>query len=390
VVEEGSAVEARRLSDGSQAWKKTADWSAVAGSDAGWAVVSGKFLVKGYDVTDPATGGLLRHDGQAVAVWTFRNAIVDVRCHAAKDCTLTAWPPRSSTPMWSVGIPGVGFVLFADNPDLKQVRPLTADHIANQAGGPATMPQVLGFPIDGNTYVVDTSQGKVLPEVKPSRQDQIVVTGGRVLRVTVKSIDGSCFSSVIATDAVSGSEVWRQAAMNLRTASGAGCGQRNQPNGADGVLLGLGADGRQGVINAYDGRLLWIGAEGEKALDMDNNYVLVRTANGKAIKNVELGGGRRWQRAEPSNAQAQLTRYGVVITQEGPDKIIVLNTQTGKERLNVHSSAKVLATGSQGIVISDGRLIGYLQYSDLPTPSPASTGAGNAQDPGTRHGTEKD
>jgi outer membrane protein assembly factor BamB len=394
VVELGDSVEARRLTTGDQLWTKKVDWSAVAGTDADSAVVSGKLLVKGYDVVDPATGSLLRHDKQAVAVWTYRDAILDVRCHSSKDCTLTEWDPRATEPTWTVEMPGVGFVLFADNPGLKEVRPMTAQRIADHAGGPETMPRLLGFPIDGNTYVVDTSQGKVLPEVKPGRRDQIVVVGGRVLRITATAGDGSCYFQVAASDAVTGGEVWRQAGLNLRTASGSGCEQRNTPNGAENVVIGVGSDGRQALIDAYDGRILWVGATGEKVLDVDNQFALIRAADGKSIKGIQLGqSGTLWTRPVTSDAQALLTRYAAVISDRKPDRIVALNPETGKEKLSVRSSAKVLASGPDGLVVGDGRLVGYLPYGGkivVKTTAPADTGGANPPDQGTRHGTEKD
>jgi hypothetical protein len=90
VVELHTSVEGRRISDGTQTWSRKADWSAVAGEGADSVAVVGKLLVKGYDVIDPASGRSLRHDSDSLAVWTYQDAILDVRCHSPKDCTLTA------------------------------------------------------------------------------------------------------------------------------------------------------------------------------------------------------------------------------------------------------------------------------------------------------------
>jgi outer membrane protein assembly factor BamB len=394
VVDLGDSVEARRLSDGGQLWSKKADWSAVAGVAASAAVVSGKLLVKGYDVVDPSTDSLLRHDKQAVAVWTYRDAILDVRCHGSKDCTLSAWGPRATQPAWTVDLPGVGFVLFADNPSLKGIRAMTALQIAGHAGGPDTMPRLLGFPINGSTYVVDTSQGKLLPEVKPGRRDEIVVVGGRVLRITATPGDGACYFAVVASDAVTGSQVWRQAGLNMRTVSSSGCEQRDAPNGADNVVLGIGPDGRQLLMDAYDGRVLWIGAAGEKVLDVDSTFALIRAADGKSIRGILLGqSGTLWTRPAPSDAEALLNRYAVVITQKGPNRIIALDPETGREKLNVRSSAKVLACGPDGMVIGDARLVGYLPYAGSTvagSTGPAATGSANPPNQTGGRGTEKD
>jgi hypothetical protein len=404
VVEQGDAVEGRRLSNGDLIWSKGADWSAVAGADAASAVVYGKLLVKGYDVVDPSTGSLLRHDKQAVAVWTYRNAILDVRCYSSKDCTLTAWSPRATKdPLWSVDIPGIGFVLFADNPGLRGLRPMTAPRVANHSGGPETMPRLLGFPIDGNTYLVDTTQGRVLPQVKPGQHDEIAVADGRVLRITATPGDGTCYFVVKVTDAVTGGEVWHEAGLNLRTSTGGGCQQRDTPNGAGNVIVGVGSDARQALIDAYDGRVLWLGAAGEKVLDVDNTYALIRTADGKAVKGIRLGQDKPlWTRTTGTEASALLTRYAVVITESNPDRVIVVNPETGAEKLNLRSSAKVLACGRDGILLGDARLVGYLPYNGASaggtaqpgtsggaTPAGATPGARSSAS-GTNRGTNKD
>ena len=63
-----------------QLWERNADWSAVAGGDTDAVVVTGELLTKGYEVLDPASGLTRRKDTEAVAVWTYDNAILDVRC----------------------------------------------------------------------------------------------------------------------------------------------------------------------------------------------------------------------------------------------------------------------------------------------------------------------
>src|SRR5262245_1214275 len=100
IVELHTSVEGRRISDGGESWTRKADWAAVAGDGAGAVAVVGKLLVKGYDVLDPRNGVVLRHEADAVGVWTYRDAIVDARCHSPKDCTLTASSPRDGDRLW--------------------------------------------------------------------------------------------------------------------------------------------------------------------------------------------------------------------------------------------------------------------------------------------------
>lgn len=363
VVEADTSVEGRRISDGSQIWSRKADWSAVAGEGAGAVTVVGKLLVKGYDVIDPANGYPLRHVNDAVGVWTYRDAILDVHCRAPRECVLTAWTPRKGDRLWEVDLPGVGFVLFADNPKLQGTRPLTTSRVAERPGGPQSMPRVLGFPIDHDVYLVDTAEGRVLPAIKPDRREQVVVAGGRVLRIAATPADGACYFAVEARDAVTGDEVWQEAGVNLRTTSGSGCQQGRAPTGAGNVVVGVAPDGREAVLDANDGRAVWVGKVGEKVLAVDNRYALVRSADGKSILGMRLGSeDPLWTREVNSGAEAALTGCAALIVDRKPDRIIALDPASGAERLNVRSDAKVLACGSDGLVLSDVRELGYLRF----------------------------
>jgi outer membrane protein assembly factor BamB len=379
VVEHRTTVEARGLATGVRLWEKEADWAAVAGDGAGSVVVTGKLLVKGYDVSDPITGTVRRHDKDAVAVWTFRNALLDVRCAAAQDCTLSAWDPLGSSPLWRVQLPGVGFVLFADNPEVLGTRPLTAKRVNADAAGPIPMPQLIGFPIDGRVHVVDTPAGRVVRELQPDREDRIVVAGGRVLRIVSTARDGSCYFTIEATDATTGELVWQQAGLNLRTADGAGCAQRRNPAGAENVILAVAADGREVVIDAHDGRLIWVGKTGQKVVALDSLHVLVRSADGKAIIGYELGLDRPlWSRKVSPDAQAAISPWAAVIMDREVDRIIVLDPTTGEELVVVRSSAEVAAIGPDGLIIFARREIGYIRYTGHepapPAPPPGPPG----------------
>ncbi|HEU5107216.1 MAG TPA: PQQ-binding-like beta-propeller repeat protein, partial [Micromonosporaceae bacterium] len=289
VVEHRTTVEARGLSSGVRLWERNADWGAVAGENGDAVVVTGQLLVKGYDVVDPLSGAVRRHDSQAVAVWTFRNALLDVRCVGAQDCTLSAWDPRGSAPLWRVQLPGVGFVLFADNPDVLGTRSFSVPRVNDDAGGPLWMPQLIGFPIDGRVHVVDTTSGTVLRELDPDRDDRVVVAGGRVLRISAEARDGSCYFAVHAVDAATGAEVWQQAGLNLRTADGSGCAQRKDPLGQENVVSAVAYDGRELLVDAYDGRALWVGGAGARVAAADSRYGLVRSADKKTVSGVVLG-----------------------------------------------------------------------------------------------------
>jgi outer membrane protein assembly factor BamB len=363
VVEHRTLVESRSLRTGARLWETTADWAAVAGAGADAVVVIGKLLVKGYDVLDPATGAVRRRDSEAVGVWTYRNAMVDARCHDAKDCTLTAWDPHGSVPLWTVPLPGIGFVLSADNPELPDTKPLSARRVDDQAAGPGMMPPVLGFPIDGSVYLVDTAAGRVLQQLKPERDQRVAIVGGRALRITARSQDDTCYFATSAIDPDTGQEVWNNVGVNLRTTSGSGCTQRDDPAGAQNVVVGVGPDALEQVIDAYDGRILWTGLPGEKLLAVDDVVALVRGADGRSVHGAELRAGVRWNRQTDTRASAAALRYAAVVLDENPGRLYALGELSGTDLINVRSSAKVLAVGPNGIIIGDGRDIGYLPFN---------------------------
>ncbi|MFI7431034.1 hypothetical protein ACIBPB_28980 [Micromonospora sp. NPDC049836] len=386
VVEQRTRVEARSLATGSQLWERKADWAAVAGGDRDPVVAVGKLLVKGYELLDPATGAVRRRDDRAVAVWTYRDLLLDVRCVAATDCTLSAWEPRGTRPLWTAFLPGVHSGLLADNPELLGTRRLDAPRIDDGVAGPEDVPPLLGFPVDGRVHVVDTATGRVLQNVQPGREERLAVIGGRLLRIRATSRDGSCYFDISAVDPATGQQVWRRTGVNLRTADYAGCVQREDPQGARNVLIGVGPDGREAVLDGYDGRLLLVGADGEKLLAVDDRYALVRSADKRTIVGRELGVDRAgWSRPAGGKSGAALTPYAALIAEEKPSRLIAVTPAGGRELVVLRTSANALAVGPNGMIIGEGREIGYVRWGaggavvppaagdGLPGPGPGGT-----------------
>ncbi|MEW2385767.1 PQQ-binding-like beta-propeller repeat protein [Micromonospora sp. NPDC047707] len=386
VVEQRTRVEARRLSDGTQLWERKADWAAVAGGDRDAVVVVGKLLVKGYEVLDPTTGVTRRRDDDAVAVWTWRNLLLDARCVEPTDCTLSAWDPRGTAPLWTAFVPGVRSGLLGDNPALLDTRRLDAVRIDKEAAGPEPVPPLLGLPVDNRVHVLDTATGRVLTDVEPGREERLSVVGGRLLRITARSQDGTCFFTISGRDPTTGQEAWQRAGVNLRTADAAGCAQREDPQGARNVLLGVAPDGREAVLDGYDGRLLLVTAPGEKIVAVDDRYALVRAADKRSVSARELGTGRiRWSRPTGAKAGAALTPYAAVLAEDKPSRLVALDPRTGAELATLRTAANALAVGPTGMIIGEGREIGYVRFGgaavapppaggDGPRPGPAGTG----------------
>ncbi|MGK5518427.1 PQQ-binding-like beta-propeller repeat protein [Micromonospora sp. URMC 107] len=376
VVEQRTRVEARSLATGARLWERKADWAAVAGGDADPVVVVGKLLVKGYEVLDPTTGATRRRNGDAVAVWTYRNMLLDARCVDATDCTVSAWDPRGTDPLWTAFVPGVRSGLLGDNPGLLGTRRLDAVRIDEEVAGPEPVPPLLGFPIDGRVHVLDTATGRVLQDVEPGRDERLSVVGGRLLRITARSQDGTCYFAISGRDPATGQETWQRAGINLRTADNAGCAQREDPHGARNVLIGVAPDAREAVLDGYDGRLLLVTAAGERLLAVDDRYALVRPGDRRAVVGRELGGGRvRWTRPTGAKAGAALTPYAAVIADEKPSRLVALDPRTGRELASLRTSANALAVGPRGMIIGEGREIGYVRFGGAPgTPAPPRDG----------------
>ncbi|MGR6322499.1 outer membrane protein assembly factor BamB family protein [Micromonospora soli] len=383
IVEQRTRIEARSLATGTQLWERKADWAAVAGGDRDPVVAVGKLLVKGYEVLDPATGVVRRSDDRAVAVWTYRDLLLDARCVAATDCTLRAFEPRGSQPLWTAFLPGVHSGMLADNPELLGTRRLGAPRIDGGVAGPEAVPPLLGFPVDGRVHVVDTATGRVLQNVQPGREERLAVIGGRLLRIAATSRDGSCYFVITAVDPATGREVWRRAGVNLRTADYAGCVQREDPQGARNVLIGVAPDGREAVIDGYDGRLLQVGADGEKLLAVDDRYALVRSADKRTILGRELSVDRTaWTRPAGGKSGAALTPYAAVIAEEKPARLIAVDPASGRELVVLRTSAKALAVGPYGMIIGEGREIGYVRWGTAGSVPPPAQGGVPGPNPG--------
>lgn len=240
--------------------------------------------------------------------------------------------------------------------------------------------------------MVDTATGRVLQNVEPSRDERLSVVGGRLLRVAARSQDGTCYFAISARDSATGQEAWQRAGVNLRTADSAGCVQREDPQGARNVLIGVAPDGREAVIDGYDGRLLWVGDSGTKLIAVDDRLAVFRAADKRSVIARELGTEKvLWTRQASGKAGAALTPYAAVVADEKPSRLVALDPRTGKELAALRTSANALAVGSQGMIIGEGREIGYVRFgasgnsptrppSDGGNPRPGSTGPGGQDD----------
>jgi hypothetical protein len=356
-------VESYGLGAGVKLWQSDADWASVAGSGGDAVVVTGKLLTKGYQVLDPRTGQVRRADTAATAVWTYANAIVDLRCVDGGECELSAWDPRGSRPLWAVSTGGIGFVLDAANPDLPDTRPLTGGQFDDEVAGRPYLPALIGLPDDNRVRILDTARGRVVQTVTPAADQRVAVTGGRVLTVTGTAADGTCYYSVVATDPPSGT-VWSRDGLNLRTADdGSSCKQDRDPAGGDDVVLGVDPVGREQLLAARDGRVLWRGEKGQDVMAVNDAYAVIRSADRRTFSGRSFtGGGTTWRRSVDEDASAATTRYAAIVATTSPRRITALSPSGGRVLVEARTEAKVFAAGPGGLIVVDGRDMAYLPY----------------------------
>ena len=364
IVSYRTSIEAYGLGAGVKLWNSDADWASVAGDGTGSVVVTGRLLTKGYQVLDPRSGTVRRSDTSATAVWTYQDAVLDLSCAKGSDCTLTAWAPTGTQPLWQVSTGGIGFVLDAADPDLPDTHQLTGPGIDNDVAGRGTLPGLIGLPDDGKVRVINTATGKVAETASAGTGQRIVVVGGRVLTVTGTAGDGTCYYGVVATAPPSGQTVWQRDGLNLRTAGNAsGCKQDRDPAGGEDVVLGVDPVGREELISAHDGRVLWHGNKGETVLSVNDAYALIRSADHDSLRALSFASGETaWRRNVGSNVSAALTPYASVVVTTRPSRVVAVDPRSGSVLVDVKTDAKVFTVGTAGLIAVSGRDMAYLPF----------------------------
>jgi outer membrane protein assembly factor BamB len=363
IVTMRGTIEARSLRTGDVLWSREADWAAVAGDESGSVAVVGR-RGQGLEAVDPVTGNARWKDQNAMGAWTFRDVVLTLACGGLSDCSLTARQPSDGGQRWKMTLPGIGRVLAGVNSDLLGSRQLSPTYREAIDAAPAAVPSLLGFPIDDRVQIVDTAVGKRLREEKPTSTARVVVVGGRVLVSTAVPRDGNCRYSLEARDASTGKTVWKKDGYDLRTASGAGCEQRNDPAGSGGVLAATRGDNRDVFLAARDGRELWVGAPGETAVATDGQFGVVRSSDKQRLKVVDLASGTLlWEQPVAAKSAVAITRYAVLVSDPAAGTLKAYSPRAGRQMLDVKTGSDVLGYGSSGLMIGRGRTIGYLPFS---------------------------
>jgi hypothetical protein len=225
---------------------------------------------------------------------------------------------------------------------------------------------------------VDTGNGRVLQEQPVADGERIIVAGDRVIRSTMARHGGVCVSQVTGHDPFTGNAVWGPSPYHLWSSDGVGCEQRVPPLGGGGALTAVGTDGRPVIIDSYDGRVVWTGELDERVEDLSAERAVVRAADRTTRYAVLLGGDgdRQWERIAHEDAGVTLASCGVVVADRDPNRIYVWDPVTGDNLLSLSTSARVLACAPDGVLIAEGRSIGFARFDgaapDAPAPEDSS------------------
>jgi outer membrane protein assembly factor BamB len=355
-------VEARRLGSGDKIWTRDVAWSGVAGSGNRAVVIAGRNTKKhGYDAIDPDTGQVLWSDPDSIGVWTFTDLVVGITCAEVMSCTVTARDPSTGGVRWQTGLSGNGRTLSGANKPLSGVHPLT-----DLAEPPGPAPTLLGFPIDDAVQVVPKAAGKPVHSYQGSQTDRMVLADDEVITTTVLYRNGNCRYSVSGKDPVGGRSGWQLTGYDLRTSSGLGCEQRRDPSGSGAYVVAVGPDNREQLIDVSAngrGRKVYEPADGDSIVDTDGRVALVRTADAKTVKAVDLAtGATLWSRAAGKSVKVGLGPGVAVFSDAGANQLVALNEQDGHVIVDVKTGATVLGYAPHALVVNIGRTVGLLTY----------------------------
>jgi hypothetical protein len=362
---------------GEEEW--SSDWIVVAGTGAETVVLINPSGRDGY-VVRTSRGSFRHEDEHAVAAWGFDDGWLDLSCEQ-EACRLRGFRPGYTAPVWETDLPGQRDGLSGANPPLAGPRPPGANRIDSGVSGPGPMPSVLGFPVtrDGGdaVIVVDTDDGEILQDFQLGDTERVIVVGDRVVRSVMTEHADICVSEVTGLDPISGGPVWGPEEFHLWGTEGVGCEQRVAPLAGGGAMTATAPDGRPLVVDAYDGRVLWSGELDQRVEGLTADVAVVRDAEGTTLFGVRLGasqsdGDLLWDRRVDQGAGVTAASCGVVVSDQDPNRLYVWDPASGEDRLSLSTSARAVACAPDGLLIADGRSIGFARFAGADVvPEPA-------------------
>jgi len=361
-------VEARARSDGALLWHKDAAWAALAGApgqnDTATVIVANA-TGKGFEAVDPHTGSQRWTSPDAVGAWTFRDAVLALECPKKGSCALANRAPKDGATRWRMAITGPARALGGANSTLLDLRESDKELTATaKNANPRPLPRFLGFPVDHRLQVIDTTAGRRLREEDMGKDARAVLAGNRVIRASAVTRDNGCRHTAEGKDAGTGQRVWQRDGYDLGTRTGGGCESRKDPPGAGLVMIATRADHRQVFLSVVDGRELAVTTEGERIEATDGEFGLVRSADRKQLRALDLtrGGKAAWTRPVPPKARTGLTPYATFVYDAESERLTALDPATGQVKLNIVTGGVLLGIHADGVVLGKGRTVGFISF----------------------------
>jgi hypothetical protein len=357
---------------GEEEWES--DWIVVAGTGPETVVLVNPSGRDGYEVRT-SRGAFLHEDEHAVAAWGFSDGWLDLTCDQGA-CRLRGFQSGRTAPVWETDLPGQRDGLGGANPPLAGPRPIGANRIHTGVSGPEPMPSVLGFPItrDGGdaVLVVDTDDGEILQDFQLEGGERVIVVGERVVRSVMTRHADVCVSEVTGLDPISGAPVWGPQDFHLWGTEGVGCEQRVPPLAGGAAMTATATDGRPLVVDAYDGRVLWSGELDQRVEALTPDVAVIRDEEGTTLFGVRLGrdGEPLWDRRVDREAGATAASCGILVSDHDPNRLYVWDPFSGEDRLSLSTSARALACAPDGLLLADGRSIGFARFDGAGVPDP--------------------
>jgi hypothetical protein len=321
---------------------------------------------RGYEVLNPASGRAIWSDLEAIAVWVYRDEIVDLVCPDEEQCLLRDRAHADGDIRWSVALPGSARTIRGANPRLATVRDPAGWFSRAAAGAAPSIPTVMPLVFDDRVVAVDTNRRRVVAEATaPDRETRVTFLGDRMLFVRAERADAGCRFRVEAFDVGSGSSVWVESGFDLDTARGAGCEQREDPVGGGSKLVVNGSDARPMLVNADLADRVWTGAPGARVLATDGLLAVVVGPDRQTVSVIDAvtpDGRTVWSGELGLDPQAAITDEMVILRDADRGRLFVLDRNIAPLRqvLELKTKAEIAGYGADAIVLTSGRSIGYV------------------------------
>jgi hypothetical protein len=280
---------------------------------------------------------------------------------------LRAVAPTDGTEKWSTEIKGAGKVLLGSGHALASPPAITGAYTQSLGATPVVAPALIGLPMAGAMYVIDTSSGHQLHSFPTNASTMSVLAGRTVVATAATFVNGECRMTISGEDPTSGSTLWTKTDYDPKTTSGMACDQRRDPVGGGQIVYAVDSAGHDALLQTSTGNVIFTAKDRERIVATDGQIAVVRSADKKSLYGVDLNRGKTlWTWSAASTAVVGITPNAVLIADPANEKLAALDRVTGTAFVNVESGATVLGAGGSQVIINIGRSFGPLGISAAP------------------------